>query len=159
MELSGSVEGFICPHCLVNFASSGKLQHHFLEFHSDSGQQEEEEAEVYRRMDTYDEEVRSCKQYKRGSRINKLAPTLKRRPCVTSYYLSFNTLVKVVRYVYSVLSLGSFLWRMLHEEASLCVYTEDIRVISNMEYWLYNKAPARHMKISHIVFIAVKLRL
>ena len=60
MDLTDSVEGFICPHCLVNFASSAKLQHHFLEFHSESGEQEdEEECGVYRRMDNNEEEVRN----------------------------------------------------------------------------------------------------
>ena len=29
-------EGFICPYCLVGFASSGKLQSHFVEMHSGS---------------------------------------------------------------------------------------------------------------------------
>ena len=29
-------EGFICPYCLVGFASSGKLQSHFVEMHSSS---------------------------------------------------------------------------------------------------------------------------
>ena len=57
MDLTDSVEGFICPHCLVNFASSAKLQHHFLEFHSESGEQEEEDG-FYRRMEDDDEEVR-----------------------------------------------------------------------------------------------------
>lgn len=62
MDLTDSVEGFICPHCLVSFASSAKLQHHFLEFHSESGeQQDEEEAAMYRRMDSNDEEVRDRK--------------------------------------------------------------------------------------------------
>lgn len=27
-------EGFICPYCLVGFATSGKLQSHFVEMHS-----------------------------------------------------------------------------------------------------------------------------
>ena len=57
MDLTDTVEGFICPHCLVNFASSAKLQHHFLEFHSESGEQEEEDG-FYRRMEDDDEEVR-----------------------------------------------------------------------------------------------------
>ena len=62
MDLSDSVEGFICPHCLVNFASSAKLQHHFLEFHSESGEQEaEEEIGVYRRIDSGEDEVRDCR--------------------------------------------------------------------------------------------------
>lgn len=61
MDVIDSAEGFICPHCLVNFASSSKLQHHFLEFHSESGEQEQEEAEVYRRMDGLDDEVRNSK--------------------------------------------------------------------------------------------------
>lgn len=29
-------EGFICPYCLVGFATSGKLQSHFVEMHSGS---------------------------------------------------------------------------------------------------------------------------
>ena len=29
-------EGFICPYCLVGFATSGKLQSHFVEMHSSS---------------------------------------------------------------------------------------------------------------------------
>ena len=61
MDLTDSVEGFICPHCLVSFASSAKLQHHFLEFHSESGEQEDEEAAMYRRIDSNDEEVRNWK--------------------------------------------------------------------------------------------------
>ena len=64
MDLSDSVEGFICPHCLVNFASSAKLQHHFLEFHSESGEQEEEEGiGVYRRLDSgeLEDEVRDSR--------------------------------------------------------------------------------------------------
>ena len=62
MDLSDSVEGFICPHCLVNFASSAKLQHHFLEFHSESGEQEEEEETgVYRRLDSCEDEVRDSR--------------------------------------------------------------------------------------------------
>lgn len=27
-------EGFICPYCLVRFATSGKLQAHFVDMHS-----------------------------------------------------------------------------------------------------------------------------
>ena len=30
-------EGFICPYCLVSFASSSKLQAHFIDFHSNEG--------------------------------------------------------------------------------------------------------------------------
>ena len=30
-------EGFICPYCLVSFASSNKLQAHFIDFHSNEG--------------------------------------------------------------------------------------------------------------------------
>ena len=29
-------EGFICPHCLVAFATSVKLQSHFVDIHGDS---------------------------------------------------------------------------------------------------------------------------
>ena len=31
---SESAEGFICPYCLVSFASANKLQAHFIEFHN-----------------------------------------------------------------------------------------------------------------------------
>lgn len=37
---SESAEGFICPYCLVSFASANKLQAHFIEFHNN------EEADV-----------------------------------------------------------------------------------------------------------------
>ena len=33
----GGAEGFICPYCLVSFASSNKLQTHFIDFHSNEG--------------------------------------------------------------------------------------------------------------------------
>ena len=31
---SETAEGFICPYCLVSFASANKLQAHFIEFHN-----------------------------------------------------------------------------------------------------------------------------
>ena len=34
---SEGAEGFICPYCLVSFASSNKLQAHFIDFHSNEG--------------------------------------------------------------------------------------------------------------------------
>lgn len=36
MKIAGvnSLEGFICPACLVDFPSSTKLQEHWLQFHS-----------------------------------------------------------------------------------------------------------------------------
>ena len=33
-EMSNEAEGFICPYCLVGFATSSKLQGHFVEMHS-----------------------------------------------------------------------------------------------------------------------------
>ena len=35
-------EGFICPYCLVSFATSGKLQSHFVDMHSGQGQMDDE---------------------------------------------------------------------------------------------------------------------
>lgn len=32
--MSTEAEGFICPYCLVGFATSSKLQDHFVEMHS-----------------------------------------------------------------------------------------------------------------------------
>ena len=32
--MSNEAEGFICPYCLVGFATSSKLQGHFVEMHS-----------------------------------------------------------------------------------------------------------------------------
>lgn len=34
VSMSVVEEGFICPYCLVGFATSGKLQSHFVEMHS-----------------------------------------------------------------------------------------------------------------------------
>ena len=53
-DIADGTEGFICPYCLVNFASSAKLQQHFLEFHSE-GEELEEIEEGYKRMDGEDE--------------------------------------------------------------------------------------------------------
>ena len=38
MNIAGvtSLEGFICPACLVDFPSAGKLQDHWMKFHSPS---------------------------------------------------------------------------------------------------------------------------
>ena len=36
--MASETEGFICPYCLVGFASSGKLQSHFVDVHSGQGQ-------------------------------------------------------------------------------------------------------------------------
>ena len=35
--MASEAEGFICPYCLVGFASSGKLQSHFVDMHSGEG--------------------------------------------------------------------------------------------------------------------------
>ena len=35
--MSNEAEGFICPYCLVGFATSSKLQGHFVEMHSGQG--------------------------------------------------------------------------------------------------------------------------
>ena len=91
MDLNDSVEGFICPHCLVNFASSAKLQHHFLEFHSESGEQEdEEECGIYRRMDNHEEEVRN-KQIMQARVLDKIVNNVrkvKRAPTFTERSLT-----------------------------------------------------------------------
>ena len=85
MDLTDSVEGFICPYCLVNFASSTKLQHHFLEFHSESSEQEdEEECGIYRRMD---EEV-SSKQIVQARVLNKIVNNV-RKVKRENFYLNF----------------------------------------------------------------------
>ena len=38
--MASETEGFICPYCQVGFASSGKLQSHFVDMHSGQGQVE-----------------------------------------------------------------------------------------------------------------------
>lgn len=54
-DIVDGAEGFICPYCLVNFATSSKLQQHFLEFHSAGEEPEDLEEEGYKRMDGEDE--------------------------------------------------------------------------------------------------------
>ena len=49
--MASEAEGFICPYCLVGFATSGKLQSHFVDLHSETSEQEEEWE------DTEDDEV------------------------------------------------------------------------------------------------------
>ena len=43
----GGAEGFICPYCLVSFASSNKLQTHFIDFHSNEGGDANVEDDVF----------------------------------------------------------------------------------------------------------------
>ena len=38
--MASETEEFICPYCMVGFASSGKLQSHFVDMHSGQGQVE-----------------------------------------------------------------------------------------------------------------------
>jgi len=54
-DIIDGTEGFICPYCLVNFASSAKLQQHFLEFHSEVEEPGDIEEEGYKQMDGEDE--------------------------------------------------------------------------------------------------------
>ena len=62
-DIVDGAEGFICPYCLVNFASSAKLQQHFLEFHSGVEESEDTEEEGYKRMDGEDEVLHNVQLY------------------------------------------------------------------------------------------------
>ncbi len=41
--MASEAEGFICPYCLIGFATSGKLQSHFVDLHSEATEPEQEE--------------------------------------------------------------------------------------------------------------------
>lgn len=55
-------EGFICPYCLVSFASSNKLQAHFIDFHSKEGG----DAAVILEPEPSSDEVSETKSHKLG---------------------------------------------------------------------------------------------
>ncbi len=39
--MASETEGFICPYCLIGFASGGKLQAHFVDLHSEEATEPE----------------------------------------------------------------------------------------------------------------------
>lgn len=43
--MASEAEGFICPYCLIGFATSGKLQGHFVDLHSEATEPELPEVE------------------------------------------------------------------------------------------------------------------
>ena len=49
--MASETEGFICPYCLVGFASSGKLQSHFVDMHSGQGQVDDYDIVEYGNVD------------------------------------------------------------------------------------------------------------
>lgn len=50
-------EGFICPYCLVGFATSGKLQNHFVDMHSG---QDQAMADDYEEVEYMEDDVSGC---------------------------------------------------------------------------------------------------
>ena len=49
--MASETEGFICPYCQVGFASSGKLQSHFVDMHSGQGQVDDYDIVEYGNVD------------------------------------------------------------------------------------------------------------
>lgn len=49
--MASETEGFICPYCLVGFASAGKLQSHFVDMHSGQGQVDDYDTVEYGNVD------------------------------------------------------------------------------------------------------------
>ena len=49
--MASETEEFICPYCLVGFASSGKLQSHFVDMHSGQGQVDDYDIVEYGNVD------------------------------------------------------------------------------------------------------------